>query len=198
MNELIINLSKRFKKLLLVGDFNFPHINWNTWSVGTKDNNSKESQFIETIRDSYLEQIIKQPTRYRCNEKSNVLDLVLTDNDQRIENLEYESPLGKSDHGVLSFDFLCEIKKTHYVKTKYYYRKADFESMKAELKSIDWKVLLNQDNIDTDWKLFCDKVHGSVSKHVPIRSVIANKSKQMPLSITQRNVLKMKISYGKK
>ena len=54
--------------------------------------------------------------------------------------------------------------------------------MKDELQNIDWKVLLNQDSIDIDWKLFCDKVHNTVSKHVPIWRIVANKSKQMPLS----------------
>ena len=33
----------------------------------------------------------------------------------------------------------------------------------------------------------CDKVHSSVSKHVIIRRVIANKSKQTPLSKTLEN-----------
>ena len=110
MNELIANLSNKYKRILLIGDFNYPLINLNTWSVNTKDKNSKEIQFIETIRDSYLDQIIKHTTRYRCNEKSNALDLVFTDNEQWIENLEYESPLGKSDHGVLKFDYICEKK----------------------------------------------------------------------------------------
>ena len=59
-------------------------------------------------------------------------------------------------------------------------------------------MLLNQDNIDTDWKLLCDKVHGFVSKHKPIRGVIANKSKQMPLSKTQRELLKKKNKLWKK
>ena len=68
-NELMINLGRRYKKLLLVGDFNYPHINWIMWSVGTNNINNKESQFIETNRDSFLEQIIEQPTRYMCNEK---------------------------------------------------------------------------------------------------------------------------------
>ena len=116
LNELILNLSRKYKKILPVEDFNFPHINWNTWSVGTKDNNSKESQLMETIRDSFLEQIIKQPTRYRCNEKSKVLDLVLNDNEQRNETLEYESQFGKSDHGVLSFDHLCKNKENTLCK----------------------------------------------------------------------------------
>ena len=40
-----------------------------------------------------------------------MLDLVLIDNEQRIENLQYESPLGKSDHGVLRFEYLRKIKK---------------------------------------------------------------------------------------
>ena len=53
--------------------------------------------------------------------------LVLTDNEQRIENIEYESPLGKCDHEVLRLDYIWETKKTYYLKLKYYYRKADFE-----------------------------------------------------------------------
>ena len=71
------------------------------------------------------------------------------------------------------------------------------KSMKEELQNIDWKVLLNQDSIATNWKLFCNKVHGAMSKHVKIRNIFANKSKQKPLSKSQGELIKLKINYGK-
>ena len=43
--------------------------------------------------------------------KNNVLDLVFTDNEQWKENFGYENPLGKSDHSVLKFNYICEIER---------------------------------------------------------------------------------------
>ena len=40
------------------------------------------------------------PTRVRGQNEPHVLDLVLTD-DEIIDDIEYLSPLGKSDHAVL-------------------------------------------------------------------------------------------------
>jgi len=47
------------------------------------------------------------PTRYREHNEPSVLDLVLTNSDI-IEDLEYLSPIGKSDHVLLGFTCTIE------------------------------------------------------------------------------------------
>ena len=189
LNQVIVSVSRKNKKVLLVGDFNLPYINWNTWTTNSASN-SKESVFIETVRDSFLQQCVSKSTRYRSNEKSNVLDLILVDNEEYIESLEHQSPLGKSDHEALTFDYLCSIQKIQYYKTKYYYRKADFTSMNEEFSNIDWNSLLESDNMNTVWKSFTDKVNVIVEKYVPIKKVSVNTNKKFLLSKEQREVIR--------
>ena len=172
--------------MLLIGDFNLPYINWKTWTTSSNDINNKENKFIESVRDSYLYQCVSQPTRYRTNEKSNILDLILVDNKEYIENIEHQCPLGKSNHDVLVFDYVYSVRKIIYTKTKYYNRKADFTSMKAELANVDWCSVLDSDNMDAIWHVFTDTVNKIVDTHVPIKKVKVNINKQFPLSKEQR------------
>ena len=51
---------------LLIGDFNFRNINWKD-GIGTRQ---VETDFMDTIKDNLLEQIVTEPTRGK-----NVLDL---------------------------------------------------------------------------------------------------------------------------
>lgn len=55
----------------IVGDFNFPSIKWDDRWEG-EDND----KFVECIRDSFLTQKVKNPTRHRKRETPNLLDLV--------------------------------------------------------------------------------------------------------------------------
>ena len=49
---------KTFKKVCIVGDFNFPSIKWDGVWTGIQDN-----EFIECIRDATLIQIVSKPKR---------------------------------------------------------------------------------------------------------------------------------------
>ena len=60
--------------------------------------NSGSFRFIEAVRDSYLCQHITEPTRIRVNETPTTLDLILTERENDIYGIDYDSPLGKSDH----------------------------------------------------------------------------------------------------
>ena len=53
-------------------------------------------------------QHITFPTRARGSNEPSLLDLVIS-NDDFIDNIEYLSPLGKSDHSVLSIS--CKIQQ---------------------------------------------------------------------------------------
>lgn len=106
LNEMMINTSyiKEYSHLLIMGDFNYPKLDLNSWS----SNGDKEGEkFMESIRDSYLHQHILGYTRTRDNSEPSTIDLVFTNEEHMIDKIEYESPLGRSDHVVLTFNYKC-------------------------------------------------------------------------------------------
>ena len=63
INKSLEILSRRFSSnLLVVGDFNYPKIDWEHYST-TSSPNDLNSKFLECIIDCYFEQFISEPTR---------------------------------------------------------------------------------------------------------------------------------------
>ena len=126
LNRLIRTLSedKRYSHKCIVGDFNFPTINWKNWTTPHMEE-SKEEQFLEALRDSFLFQHVDEPTRCRGADEPSLIDLILTSENNQISDMKFLSPLGKSDHSVLVFSFKCyaELKAT---SKRFIYHSADF------------------------------------------------------------------------
>ena len=51
---------------------------------------------------------ISTETNYQLNQRSSMIDLIFTSDDQSITNLIYASPLGKNHHKVLKFSYLIK------------------------------------------------------------------------------------------
>ena len=95
--------------ILICGDFNYREINWQNLDTSVSTEHDA-SIFLENIRYTYLTQHVFNPTRYRDNQQDSCLDLKFTNEDLMIDNLQYHSSLGASDHlVVLLFDFICYI-----------------------------------------------------------------------------------------
>ena len=72
MFDLINCLSKEAcDKMLLLGDFNLDDINWDTFQA----NSSLSKDFVEVLRDNFLSQYVRFPTRARGSDTPRVLDL---------------------------------------------------------------------------------------------------------------------------
>ena len=121
---------KNYSHRCIVGDFNFRDINWDTCTTPHGEN-SKEHKFIETIRDCFFFQQVREPTRKRGDDRPSQLDLVFTDEDMQVSDIKYLSPLGKSDHSMIVFDFHCYIDYTN-PKTSYKYSIADYEEIRKD------------------------------------------------------------------
>ncbi|CAG2203305.1 unnamed protein product [Mytilus edulis] len=110
LTELISEATQKgFSHILIMGDFNYPAIDWEIWNTKGENVNSIENRFLESIQENFLFQHTTKPTRWRGTDTPHTLDLILTNEEEMINNLEYMSPLGKSDHCVLSFDYNCYI-----------------------------------------------------------------------------------------
>ena len=83
------------------------------WSLCESSENQEHisSVFLEGIKDCFLFQHVREPTRFREGQTPNILDLILTNEENMVEKIDYLPSLGKSDHLVLSFSFNCFIEK---------------------------------------------------------------------------------------
>ena len=161
---------------LLMSDFNYPNIKWDSEST---ESNTVEDTFIENIRDNFLFQHITMPTRGRLGNKSNILDLIFTNEEGMIEDVTYESPLGKSDHAVLLVNHRCYTNTTTYTKLKFYYNQGDYSGMSTKLEQCDWEEILGSGSVNSQWLNLKEYIKIIENEFIPhsIVSVNSNKHK---------------------
>ena len=82
----IISQQYSHTQLLLMGDFNFPDINW-VDSHCSSSSTSLSAKFLDVIQDSFLTQHVEEPTRHQPDQQSSVLDLIITRDSNSITNI---------------------------------------------------------------------------------------------------------------
>ena len=128
-----------------------------------------QSLFIRGLQDGFLHQHVTEPTRYRDNETPTLLDLVISNEESMVTDLEYFPPLGESDHVCLRFNVNCtqeadtnDTDKLNIFKTKY-------ANVIEELSHFKWEDLLNS-SFHEDYSTFFDKLQSSMEKQTPLRT----------------------------
>ena len=81
-------------QIMIIGDYNFPNINWETISMHESEN-SDTYLFVEGIRDAYLYQHTSEPTCDRMSNEPHILDLILTPDEHNIIDIQNLSLLGE-------------------------------------------------------------------------------------------------------
>ena len=134
-------LSLGYSHVLLVGDFNAPSL-FNSEASP----NSFNADFLDIINTHPLYNHIFQPTRFRLPNTPSILDLIFTNEDLMVENVDFLPPLGYSDHVVLSFHFICYayriIGDIDHAKTIIQY-----DQLRHLASAIDWNFLLSSDSV---------------------------------------------------
>ena len=104
-----------------------------------------------------------------------LIDLILCYDPAEIENLKYLSPLGKSDHCIILFDYITFCEKKSSKAKKINYEKANYDAIKRHLAEINWKLLLNEKNVQSQWNIFDKIIKECENKHVPMKIVEMNR-----------------------
>ena len=113
----------------IVGDMNFPDINWRHPHQTPPGDGAK---FLETAEDLFLFQHVSEVTRCRGDNIPSLLDVVLTNEEDMVSKIEHLAPLGASDHQTLLFQCNCYADYSK-PKTRWNYNKADFEGARKFL-----------------------------------------------------------------
>lgn len=182
---------------VVCGDFNLPGINWQNYTLKSGAD-LLCFDFIEKIRDCYFVQHVQEITRFRGESTGTMLDLIFSNDVFLIEDIEVNSPLGKSDHACVSFN--CDLKpqQKKRKKTVFMYEKADWKKMRDKL-SINWKELLIPENVESVWEKFKSKLAEAIKECIPRKEFVekqgtdaANRRRKRDLPINRRLWSKIK------
>ena len=103
--------------LVLMGDFNFPDISWKCNTAQRK----QSRRFLETVEDSFLTQLVSEPTRGGAP-----LDLLFTNREGLVGDVVVRSCLGQSDHEMVEFSILGEVRRGTSKTAVLDFRRANF------------------------------------------------------------------------
>ncbi len=131
-----IHTAAQNNNVIIVGDFDCPNVDWSLMA-----GDQKGSRIIDMAEDSFLTQVITQPTR-----ENNILVLVLVSDPDLIRNCQVGEKLNGCDHHLIRFNICIEHELTENKAMVPDYRKADFNRARELLQSIIvlccWIVLL--------------------------------------------------------
>ena len=125
---------------VVMGDFN-SNVDWET------RNSCENSPLLEFVNDGFLTQWVKEPTR-----GDNILDLVLTTEDDIVKHLSVGEELGGSDHRSIRFDVQVPEAEIHTPETKKLdFRRVNFADLREGVAAM---VLEKEESVENTWKNF--------------------------------------------
>ena len=160
----INKLSHVRHSVLLVGDFNLPHINWYTNHI-PKD--LMHQTFLECFSCNGFSQLNNFSTRGDA-----ILDLVLTNEPNLIGNIEIQAPLGAGDHDIILFPLIILPShlpdSSHTTDPVRNFAKCNFDLINSDLDQIDWNVVFSGCTSSDDyWTTFLTVINKSIDLHCP-------------------------------
>ena len=91
--------------ILCVGDFNCPDIDWiDLTSTLPQDTVNVQAAVLEAFQDSFLTQHVTECTHFKPHCKPSLIDLVWTNEEGMVKNLEHVGTLGFSHHSLIKFE----------------------------------------------------------------------------------------------
>ena len=165
---IILSMSSPLPNIIMLGDFNFPDINWLT-----PDYNCPNASPLILFSDClFLNQQVSAPTR-----KSNILDLIFSPDDF-INCIDITDSVN-SDHRIITAKTLIPISQssppcqtmnsTCNTFELLDFRKTDWSGLCASIKSVNWKELLH-DCIPSKYiSVIIETLGNLCSVHVPAK-----------------------------
>ena len=89
-------------------------------------------------------------------------------------DINYESPFGRSDHGIMEIEFKGDIKdkqEESYKKNRRHYVKANYTAMKRFSNEINWTKINELKDIQEKYDLFLMIYKQGVNEYVPFYKV---------------------------
>ena len=156
---------KNVSHVLVAGDFNVPHIDWlNMHSDEPPGHFSHD--LIRCLQDCFMYQHVEYPTRYRHGQIPSMLDLILTNEEGMIQDMQYLPGLTCSDHIILRFTMTCYTEHRKPCHQSMNYRGGNYNMLRSLLQEVDWTVLHDLD-VSRAYHFFVSTLNRVVTLTVP-------------------------------
>ena len=168
---------------VIVGDFNFPNINWS--NLSSKSTLKGEDKLLEFVIYNGISQLVNFPTRG----DSVCLDLIFVNEPSLIQSVNLGPRISNCDHETILANLAGQkIKK----KTVYYrnYKKADYTDINNLLSTVNWsRFFEGLDEVQIMWNKFLTLLSTLIDTFIPLKSFSSNGNHFIPKRI-QRLFLK--------
>ena len=152
-------IEKMTGSFLIVGDFNFPDIKWRNGSSGAKGR-----RFLETIEDKFMTQHVDVGT----HNSGNILDLVISSQEELVREVNLIGKLGKSDHEMMVCELEIDIVRSNDAKLSRNFNRADCDEMRKFMKR-DWKSEIGNSDVNRTWSIIKKSLETVIEKYVPMK-----------------------------
>ena len=212
LNEALTNLPSPTPDIIIMGDFNLPHVLPDTWKNGlTKpgiSSENDESQMINSIQnivdEYFLEQLIDLPT----HKDGNILDLLFTNNTEILHSFSCDETTN-SDHHLVN----CKTNyihkqvndQTHTRSTSETFEDLNFfsddvnwEKISEELSAYNWdKEFHKSDNHSSMIDKFCEICYTVCKKYVPIKKPKSSYNNKIRIPRHRKNLMRRRTKIKK-
>ena len=132
-------------------DFNYKYLQW----PPTDDSSAADdaTMFYHSLEDNFFTQHVQCATIHDA-----ILDLVITDEPNLVNNVVDLGPFTGSDHEALIWTLQVRTELEPVTKHTFDYVKADIDSMKRELDSVNWANLLGDLSAEESCIVFRNKL----------------------------------------
>ena len=163
--------TKKLTKIVLVGDFNLPGVDWSSLASPVPI----EQKFVDSFVDLGLEQCVDQPTHVG----GNTLDILLSNSASNVLNLrvaELDSVVEGSHHNPLFFDISMKVPKRKQVKRECFkFSKADWDGLNYDLCHTNWNALFSSRDPNT-----CSRIFEARFRELQVRFFFCKSHRPLP------------------
>jgi len=135
-----------------------PAVNWEEMQT-----RGQHEGVVETCVEKGLVQMVAFPTHLQ----GNTLDIVLTNSQNSIRNIEDKGRLGRSDHVMIEVKVEIAVKRKGSQEQVRNWRRADWTAIKSGLRE-EWPTTEDQCSTEQTWRHLRTMIDNLVEKHVPV------------------------------
>ena len=151
-------------QIVVCGDFNFPHIDWNS-RKSLESEFSFTTRFLEEMEDIGWYQHVVASTRFRKDQQS-CLDLVFTSEESMVDGVEELPPVGKSDHVCQNWKVVVgEVIFRNTAGIRRNFKKANWAGLKNDFRSFEFEESDSPSTMNEKLVKFINKAKAN---HVPL------------------------------
>ena len=180
-------IKEKKEDILLIGDFNFPKINWesNRPAGRTSKEKAQAELLLGLMNENSMTQLVNEPTRL-----NNILDLVITNNTQMVHSVNC-SPTIISDHKAVivkiqkldkSITKKLSVEKDQCVlkNLNFYNSSIDWNSINLAFENTNWNEMDTLDTTENKLSFLLEKLKSVCSVYIPKRKKMNPRKQCIP------------------